>query len=64
MEAERVLADRGRGASDVKDLSSRLYASSVIKSSALMGNAMGADLEAFRHSFVMPAIVLRRTRHV
>ncbi|KAL3915100.1 MAG: hypothetical protein SGPRY_007376 [Prymnesium sp.] len=47
VEAERVLTDRGRGASDIKDLNSRLSESAMIKSSALMGNSMGADSESF-----------------
>lgn len=64
-EAERIISDRGRWKSDIKDLYSRLSATSTLESSAIMADAKGVDLEAFRHGYVMPAVVRRRgSRHV
>ncbi|KAL3920554.1 MAG: hypothetical protein SGPRY_005210 [Prymnesium sp.] len=50
-EAERIISDRGRWKSDIKDLYSRLSATSTLESSAIMADAKGVDLEAFRHGY-------------
>lgn len=61
-EAERVIADRGRWNSLVRDLYSRLSATSMLRVSASMADATGVDLEAFRHGYVMPALIRRPSR--
>lgn len=61
VEAERVICDRGRWMSDIRDLYSRLSATSMMRVSASMADASGVDLEAFRHGYVMPAPVRRRS---
>lgn len=61
-EAERVIADRGRWNSLVRDLYSRLSATSMLRVSASMADATGVDLEAFRHGYIMPALVRRPSR--
>lgn len=61
---ERIIFDRGRWKSDIKHLYSRLSETSTPVSSAIMVDARGIHIEAFRHGHVMPAVVRRRgSRH-
>ncbi|KAL1507674.1 hypothetical protein AB1Y20_007289 [Prymnesium parvum] len=59
-EAERIIAARGRWCSMIHQIYTRLSATSMLAVSSVMADATGVDLEAFRHGYVMPAIV--RTR--
>lgn len=58
-EAERVIQKRGRWCSMIHDIYARISASSMMTVSAALPQADGVDLEAFRHGYVMPAVVYR-----
>ncbi|KAL1527477.1 hypothetical protein AB1Y20_016142 [Prymnesium parvum] len=59
-EAERLIAARGRWCSLIHQIYTRLSATSMLAVSSVMADATGVDLEAFRHGYVMPAIVRAR----
>lgn len=61
-EAERVIQKRGRWCSMIGDIYTRLSATAMMTTSAAMTQADGVDLEAFRHGYVMPAVVHRSRR--
>lgn len=62
VEAERVIQKRGRWCSMIGDIYTRLSATAMMSTSAAMVQADGVDLEAFRHGYVMPAVVHRSRR--
>ena len=49
--------------SDIHQIYARLSATRLLDASAAMGDAHGADLEAFRFGYVQPAIVRRASRN-
>lgn len=57
--AERVIQKRGRWCSMIHAIYTRLSATSMLATSVALTEAEGVDLEAFRHGYVMPAIVPR-----
>lgn len=59
-EAERLIAARGRWCSMIHQIYTRLSATSMLAVSSVMADATGVDLEAFRHGYVMPAVVRAR----
>lgn len=59
-EAERLIAARGRWCSLIHQIYTRLSATSMLAVSSVMADATGVDLEAFRHGYVMPAVVRAR----
>lgn len=59
-EAERIIAARGRWCSLIHQIYTRLSATSMLAVSSVMADATGVDLEAFRHGYVMPAVVRSR----
>mmetsp|Transcript_16788 Transcript_16788/g.40053 ORF Transcript_16788/g.40053 Transcript_16788/m.40053 type:complete len:174 (+) Transcript_16788:132-653(+) len=59
-EAERLIAARGRWCSLIHQIYTRLSATSMLAVSSVMADASGVDLEAFRHGYVMPAVVRAR----
>jgi len=59
-EAERLIAARGRWCSLIHQIYTRLSATSMLTVSSVMADATGVDLEAFRHGYVMPAVVRAR----
>lgn len=59
-EAERLIASRGRWCSLIHQIYTRLSATSMLAVSSVMADATGVDLEAFRHGYVMPAVVRAR----
>jgi hypothetical protein len=62
VEGERIIGLRGRWCSLIHQIYTRISATRLLDVSASMADATGVDLEAFRHGYVMPAIV-RRHRH-
>lgn len=59
-DAERIIQKRGRWCSLIHQIYSRMSAYAMMEVSARMLDADGVDMEAFRHSYVMPATCLRR----
>lgn len=59
-EAERTIQKRGRWCSECHQVYTRMSATAMCSVSALMADADGVDLEAFRSGYVMPAVVQRR----
>lgn len=57
--AERVISKRGRWCSMIHAIYTRLSATSMLATSVALTEAEGVDLEAFRHGYVMPAVVHR-----
>ena len=55
-DAERIIQKRGRWCSMIHQIYSRMSASEMLSVSTRMLDADGVDMEAFRHSYVMPAV--------